>query len=146
MCCVYVCTHALVRKDHPALSSVTMSKTNYLPILLNSSFHQRLNAAEKMTGPNAHQMRSRSLTHSIVINDYMTSLKASHGMLSLGQYGHLKRNCGLLSLAMESRAITCPQGIIIGGLSSVLCSFDTGQTKIEWKWYAGGRGISTLII
>lgn len=31
----------------------------------------------------------------------------------------------------------------MGGFSSVVCSLDTGQTKIEWKRYDGGSGIST---
>lgn len=39
--------------------------------------------------------------------------------------------------------MTCPHGIIIGGFWSVACSLETGQTKIEWKRYEGGKGIST---
>jgi hypothetical protein len=39
--------------------------------------------------------------------------------------------------------MTCPHGIIIGGFSSVACSLETGQTKMEWNRYEGGRGIST---
>lgn len=68
---------------------------------------------------------------------------ASFEWLSLGQYGHLKRFWLLASLLNESFATTWPQGIIIGGFSSVDCSFDTGQTNMEWKWYDGGKGIST---
>lgn len=55
--------------------------------------------------------------------------RASFGWLSIGQYGHLKRP-PLLSLCRDSLATTCPQGIIIGGLPSVVCSLLTGQTKI----------------
>ena len=57
---------------------------------------------------------------------------ASRGLLSLGQYGHLNSE-PLLSLSSDSLAMTCPHGIIIGGFWSVPCSFETGQTKMEWK-------------
>ena len=61
---------------------------------------------------------------------YIKSFFESSGLLSLGQYGHLNLD-PLLNLVNDSWATTCPQGIIIGGFSSVVCSFDTGQTKIE---------------
>jgi hypothetical protein len=73
---------------------------------------------------------------------YKNTFTASLGWLSPGQYGHLNR-VPLLSLAKDSSAMTWPQGIIMGGFASVDCSLETGQTKIEWKWYVGGSGIST---
>jgi len=63
---------------------------------------------------------------------HRNTLRASLGWLSLGQYGHLNR-LPLLSRRSDSSAMTCPHGIIIGGFWSVACSFETGQTKIEWK-------------
>lgn len=74
--------------------------------------------------------------------NHINIFRASRGWLSFGQYGHLNR-LPLHSRFSDSSAITCPQGIIIGGFWSVACSFDTGQTKIEWKRYDGGSGIST---
>lgn len=35
------------------------------------------------------------------------------------------------SFTRDSLAMTCPQGSNIGGLFAVLCSFETGQAKIE---------------
>lgn len=64
---------------------------------------------------------------------YRNTFFASRGCDSLGQYGHLKR-APLLSLWRDSSAMTCPQGIIMGGFWSVDCSLETGQTKMEWKW------------
>ena len=64
---------------------------------------------------------------------YINSLFASSCRLSFGQYGHLNRD-PFANRLNDSSATTCPHGIIIGGLSSVVCSFDTGQTKMEWKW------------
>ena len=64
---------------------------------------------------------------------YKNTFTASLGWLSPGQYGHLNR-VPLLSLSNDSCAMTCPQGIIMGGFASVDCSLDTGQTKMEWKW------------
>lgn len=57
---------------------------------------------------------------------------ASLGCDSPGQYGHLNL-LFLLSLSSDSCAITWPHGIIMGGFWSVVCSFETGQTKIEWN-------------
>ena len=70
--------------------------------------------------------------YSFLLTDstYIKSFVESSGLLSLGQYGHLNLD-PLLNLANDSCATTCPQGIIIGGFSSVVCSFETGQTKIE---------------
>src|SRR4051794_25522333 len=73
---------------------------------------------------------------------HRNTLRASLGWLSLGQYGHLNRLLFPRRFS-DSSAMTCPQGIIIGGFSSVACSLDTGQTKIEWKRYEGGSEIST---
>ncbi len=39
--------------------------------------------------------------------------------------------------------MTWQHGSIMGGFLSVVCSFDTGQTKIEWNRYDGGSGVST---
>lgn len=36
----------------------------------------------------------------------------------------------LASLAIVSRQRTCPQLSIVGGFSSVPCSFETGQAKV----------------
>src|SRR4051794_3101620 len=67
---------------------------------------------------------------------------ASFAWLSLGQYGHLNL-IPLLNLCKLSFATTCPHGIIIGGLPSVVCSLLTGQTKIAWKIMLLGSAIST---
>ena len=75
------------------------------------------------------QLNSLGNLH-LVVPTYMKSFFESSGRLSLGQYGHLNRD-PLLSLANDSCATTCPQGIIMGGFSSVVCSFETGQTKME---------------
>lgn len=87
-------------------------------------------------------MKEKESEHLWYKNTYKNTFLASLGWLSLGQYGHLNR-LPLPRRFNDSCAITCPHGIIIGGFSSVACSFDTGQTKIEWKRYWGGRGIST---
>lgn len=81
----------------------------------------------------------------LFFRNYKNNFWASFGWLSFGQYGHLNLE-PLLSLMRDSCAMTWPQGIIMGGFSSVVCSFETGQTKIEWNWYDGGRGISTCIL
>ncbi len=68
-----------------------------------------------------------------VAPDYRKTLRASRGCDSDGQYGHLKR-APLEIFSSDSLAMTWPHGIIIGGFWSVPCSFETGQTKMEWKW------------
>ena len=79
---------------------------------------------------------------------------------SAGQYGHFTRlyvfisgylvcpTCkktyppGLLNFVKLSLVMTWPHANIIGGLASVDCSFETGQAKIEWYLFSGGKGIS----
>ena len=78
----------------------------------------------------------------MTISLYKTTCLASRIKLSFGQYGHLNR-LPLLNLCRLSFATTCPQGIIMGGLLSVVCSFDTGHTKMAWKIMLLGSAIST---
>lgn len=49
----------------------------------------------------------------------------------------------LLSRIRLSRQITWPQGIIMGGLSSVACSLLTGHANTEWNRKSSHKGIST---
>lgn len=58
------------------------------------------------------------------------------------QHGGTKTHPPLTSRWKLSVAITCPHVNINGGLASVACSFDTGQTKTEWNRRSDGRGIS----
>lgn len=73
---------------------------------------------------------------------YNTTSLASFIKLSLGQYGHLNLP-PLLRRPRLSLATTWPQGIIIGGFASVVCSLLTGHTKIAWKMNDRGKAIST---
>ena len=64
--------------------------------------------------------------------------------ISKGQYGHLN----IFVLFLDIFKIDClqrtwPQDINIGGLSSVACSLETGQTKIEWNWNSRSNSTST---
>lgn len=65
-------------------------------------------------------------------------------VLSEGQYIHLTLPpwVRLPKRASDSAHTTWPQDIIIGGFSSVACSLETGQVKVEWKRRWEGRGIS----
>lgn len=54
--------------------------------------------------------------------------------ISDGQYGHLNVLEWFFDiLLIDCRQSTWPQDMIIGGLSSDVCSFDTGHTNIEWN-------------
>lgn len=54
------------------------------------------------------------------------------GVVSLGQYGHLKlRPVFFAIFAIDTLHSTCPHGSSIGGLSTVLWSLDTGHAKME---------------
>jgi hypothetical protein len=50
------------------------------------------------------------------------------------------------SFCKLSLQITCPHPIIIGGFSSVACSFETGQAKIEWNLVSSVKLISTYFL
>jgi hypothetical protein len=55
-------------------------------------------------------------------------------VVSTGQYGHLNRTVRLprASLCSEADARTWPHGNIMGGLSGVAGSLETGHEKMEW--------------
>lgn len=56
------------------------------------------------------------------------------GVVSLGQYGHLKLRVWFLAIfVIDTLHSTCPHGSSIGGFSAVLWSLDTGQAKMEWN-------------
>jgi hypothetical protein len=67
-------------------------------------------------------------------------------VVSRGQYGHLNvLELLFVSFWMDCLHRTWPHRMSIGGLSTVLCSRDTGHANTEWNWYALSSSISTGI-
>lgn len=132
-----VIAQSSTRPNNASALNSTMKSKSLAPVLKRSPWGNR----RRITKKKATICRILCMRDGRCAN-HINIFRASRGWLSFGQYGHLNRP-PLHKRFSDSSAITCPHGIIIGGFSSVACSLETGQTKMEWNRYDGGRGIST---